>query len=80
MSYICPPAWYAGLYVTYTGQAWFDAWGEDNSYMNKMVGLRHYRNNYGFNDVFCDGHAETVTAYSHYDWWNSDDSYWALDP
>jgi len=43
-------------------------------------GLRHGRSNFGFNDVFCDGHAENVTAHSHYDFWAYDNTYWDLDP
>jgi len=45
-----------------------------------QVGLRHSKKNWGFNILFADGHAENVTATSHYDWWVQDDSYWLLDP
>ena len=50
----------------------------DYFYLNPP-GLRHDRKNWGFNDVFADGHAETVTIMSHHDWWAADDTYWALD-
>ena len=42
-------------------------------------GFRHDWSNHGYNTLFADGHAETVTAESHYDFWAPDDTYWTLD-
>ena len=43
-------------------------------------GLRHEPSTAGYNVVFCDGHADTVAAWTHYDFMNADDTYFALDP
>ena len=55
-------------------------YGQDGDWHGHQPGLRHDRKNWGFNDLFADGHGENVTQPSHYDWFASDDTYWALNP
>lgn len=79
-----PPQW--AWDVVYGPAGWLNPatqYGTDDVaglWSGSQPGLRHDRKNYGFNDVFCDGHAENVTAWSHYDFLGYDNTYWDLDP
>jgi len=81
---VTPPTHMAGLVVSY-GSTWWNVntifTGGTGYWGGQQVGLRHDRKNHGFNDVFCDGHAENVTWESHYDFLTAPvrDTYWSLD-
>ena len=68
--------------IVYGPAGWLSPtqYGADVSgaWSGSQPGLRHDRKNLGFNDVFCDGHAENVTAYSHYNFLAYDNTYWSL--
>ena len=83
------PSFMAGTAATWGnwgGGTWWDLStipdGGPGYWDGNQVGLRHDKANWGFNDMFCDGHAENVTWHSHYDFLAAtpDDSYWLLNP
>ena len=77
--YVAPPS------VAYS---WATSWwpGETTFgtdfpiWTGNQPGMRHEPSTRGYNVVFCDGHADTVAAWTHYDFMNADDTYFALDP
>jgi len=56
-------------------------WGTRGAiHHNAHPAWRHDIKNWGYNSMFCDGHAENVTQQSHFDLWSQDDTYWDIDP
>jgi len=77
----------AATWGNWGGGVWWDLAtipdGGAGYWHGNQVGLRHDKANWGFNDIFCDGHAETVNWNSHYDFLFTspvNDNYWLLDP